>query len=61
MEFMKVKREFKSIALKLCNFHNTVHSFDFGAYEFCAVNLRKRAWVVQNVGLDFVSSETEYL
>jgi hypothetical protein len=37
MEFMKVKRVLKFIALKLYNFHEIVRSFDFAAYKLCAV------------------------
>jgi hypothetical protein len=52
MEFMKVKYGFKFIVLKLYNFRQTVRSFDFDAYEMCAVNFCKKAWLVQNVEVD---------
>jgi hypothetical protein len=39
MDFMKVKCGFKFIVLKLYNFHETVRSFDFAAYEMCVVHL----------------------
>ena len=42
MGFMNVKCAFKFIVPKIYNFHKTVCSFDFVAYELCTVNLCKK-------------------
>jgi len=43
------------------NFHTRVRCFDFAAYELSAVNLRKRASLLQNVKVDMLISQAEYL